>query len=44
MAVVDGATQPGGKTMLCPNGPRLDQREITRMMSLLTHLRHGVLS
>jgi hypothetical protein len=21
----------------CPNGPRFDQREITRMMSLLTH-------
>jgi hypothetical protein len=21
----------------CPNGPRLDQREITRMMSLMAH-------
>jgi hypothetical protein len=21
----------------CPNGPRFDQREITRMMSLLAH-------
>jgi hypothetical protein len=39
VAVVGGATQPGDKTMLspvvCPNGPRFYQREITRMMSLM---------